>query len=390
MDVWYEPKNAWPLQEAWLTRRENIRIGLKSEFLQFPFSIFLSFRSLGDVRKYRVLFSVRKTLVSGWVGKSQLRILENYEIWKRSSASLTVMATNSMHRRRGQRPVCGGASGASQSWRKDLRCFVARTVAEGQATLLGKATVKGPWTPNAALTTKQSMRFYSSTREWPRVFFCAAQKGVVCCERRNWRWGCGCSVDACGGSIVDCRTTAYALFHCMDQRVAPPKCLWQMPVALQSEAAPRFGQWVQTRRTWKWWCRWVAQREHSFCSVMLLVWTQPFRDRRFCWQGQCHHCLATVARRLTLCCDRSETESVTSSLHLPSRHRQSSMLGQRRPNRVWIRWCRRWAPSTVTSQTDDDWCAVCGEDDGFACWEHNSCSCYPWQSPTNCHSTFAH
>ena len=35
---------------------------------------------------------------------------------------------------------------------------------------------------------------------------------------------------------------SYALFHCMDQRVAPPKCLWQMPVALQSEAAPRFGQ----------------------------------------------------------------------------------------------------------------------------------------------------
>ena len=27
-----------------------------------------------------------------------------------------------------------------------------------------------------------------------------------------------------------------------DQRVAPPKCLWQMPVAFQLEAAPRFRQ----------------------------------------------------------------------------------------------------------------------------------------------------
>ena len=88
----------------------------------------------------------------------------------------------------------------------------------------------------------------------------------------------------------------------------------------------------------------------------------------------------------------TDQKSVTSSLHLPSRHRQSSMLGhdQRRPNKLWILWCRRWAPSTVTSQTDDDWCAVCGEDDGFACWEPNSCSCYTWQSPTNCQSTFAH
>ena len=44
--------------------------------------------------------------------------------------------------------------------------------------------------------------------------------------------------------------------------------------------------------------------------------------------------------------------------------------------------------TTVTSQTDGDWCAVCGEDN--ACWEPNSCRCYTSQSPTNCHSTFAH
>ena len=125
------------------------------------------------------------------------------------------------------------------------------------------------------------------------LFLCAAQKDSFATSEGK-RWGYGCSVDACGGSIVDWSTTAYALFHCMDQRVAPPKCLRQMPVVLRSEAAPRFGQWVLTRRTWKWWCRCVAQREHSFCPVMLLCcWceTQPFRDRRFCWQGQCHHCL---------------------------------------------------------------------------------------------------
>ena len=91
-----------------------------------------------------------------------------------------------MHRRRGQRPICGGA---------ELR----NRVAEGASLLrcssccgrpghpLGKAAVKEPWTPNAALTTKQPMRFGSSTREWPGsfLFFCAAQKVVVCYVRRK-------------------------------------------------------------------------------------------------------------------------------------------------------------------------------------------------------------
>ena len=76
----------------------------------------------------------------------------------------------------------------------------------------------------------------------------------------------------------------------------------------------------------------------------------------------------------------TDQKSVTLSLHLPSRHRQSSMFGQRQPKKtVWIRWCRRWAQSTVTSPTDGVWWTVCGEDDAFACWEPNSCSC--WQSP---------
>ena len=46
--------------------------------------------------------------------------------------------------------------------------------------------------------------------------------------------------------------------------------------------------------------------------------------------------------------------------------------------------------NTVTTQTDDDWHAVGGEDNGIACWKPNSCSPYPWQSPGSCHSTFAH
>ena len=86
-------------------------------------------------------------------------------------------------------------------------------------------------------------------------------------------------------------------------------------------------------------------------------------------------------------------KSVTSNLHLPSKACAPAIVHARwttTKQTAWIRWCRRWAQSTVTSQTDGDWCAVCGEDGGFACWEPNSCSCCTWQSPTNCHSTFAH
>ena len=85
-------------------------------------------------------------------------------------------------------------------------------------------------------------------------FLCVPLKKEWSATYEGERRRCGCSVDACGGSIVDWRTAARALFLRMDQprRVAPPKSLWQMPVALQSEAAPRFGQWGQTGRTWKW------------------------------------------------------------------------------------------------------------------------------------------
>ena len=122
-------------------------------------------------------------------------------------------------------------------------------------------------------------------------FLCRSKRSGLLRTKENAE---GVAALLTGGSIVNWirRTTAYALFHCMDQRVAPPKCLWQMPVALQSEAAPRFRQWVQTRRTWKWWCRRVVQWEHSFCSVMLLVWNPALSwPKIFSWQGQRHHCL---------------------------------------------------------------------------------------------------
>ena len=40
-----------------------------------------------------ILFSIRKTAVSGWVGKSRLQILETTKFGKLSSASFTVMTT---------------------------------------------------------------------------------------------------------------------------------------------------------------------------------------------------------------------------------------------------------------------------------------------------------
>ena len=97
--------------------------------------------ALGDVRKYRVLFTVRKTLVSGRVGKSRLRILENYEIWKLQSASLTVMATIRCI------DVADSAQFvAEQAELRNLggRNFAASLLEPCQATLLGKAAVTSP------------------------------------------------------------------------------------------------------------------------------------------------------------------------------------------------------------------------------------------------------
>ena len=148
--------------------------------------------------------------------------------------------------------------GASQSrWRKELRRFVARVVAERQATapFWEKQRWRSPeLRMQLLLQNDQCALAAPPGNDQEFLFLCVPLKKEWSATYEGERWGCGCSVDACGGSIVDWRTAAYALFLCMDQRpkVAPPKCLWQMPVALQSEAAPRFGQWVQTGRTWKW------------------------------------------------------------------------------------------------------------------------------------------
>ena len=60
-------------------------------------------------------------------------------------------------------------------------------------------------------------------------------------------------------------------------------------------------------------CRLVAQREQSFCSVMLCE-TQPFVTEDFVGKGSVTTPLTTVARRLTLCCDRSQKRQLESAL----------------------------------------------------------------------------
>ena len=205
------------------------------------------------------------------------------------------------HGRRGQRPVCGGAELRNRGGRSFVAGFVARVVAERQATapFWEKQRWRSPELRMQLLPTKRSMRFGSSTREWPGVSFFVPLKKEWSATYEGERRGCGCSVDACGGSIVDWRTAAFALFLCMDQRVNPPKCLWQMPVALQSEAAPRFGQWVRTGRTWKWsidvgWWRNESTRFVLYCSSC--VKPSPFVTEDFVGKASVTTALTIVAR----------------------------------------------------------------------------------------------
>ena len=180
------------------------------------------------------------------------------------------------------------AEGAS--WSSSLRCS-SRCGTPGHGTLLGKAAVKQPWTPNAALNTKTINAFWQLHPGMTRsFFFCAAQKGVVCYVRRRTMrvWLLCWRVWRVDRRLKDGSLCSLSL-HGSEGRSS--KVL--VPAALQSEAAPRFEPWVSADRTDVEAvdrCRLVAQREHSFCSVMLCE-TQPFRDWRFCWQGHCHHCL---------------------------------------------------------------------------------------------------
>ena len=235
------------------------------------------------------------------------------------------------------------------------------------------------------------MRFGSSTREWPGVFFFggggdAAQKGVVCYVRRKtmrvlllcWRaW-------RADRRLKDDSLCSLSL-HGSKGRSSKVLVVDTSSAPVRSSAR----EWVQTRRTWKWWYRWVVQREHSFCSVTLLVWNPALSWPKMLarpvsplpwppWLGDLPSAVTDQKTR--------HFESALAFKAPAMVHAWSVTTKQT----VWISWCRTWAHSTVTSQKDDDWCAVCGEDDGFSCWERNSCSCYIWQSPTNCHSTFAH
>ena len=80
------------------------------------------------------------------------------------------------------------------------------------------------------------MRFGNSTREWPAVLFLCRPKRSGLLSTKETDVGVAALLTRVEGrSSTEGR--ANALFHFMDQRVAPPKCLWQMSVALQSEAA---------------------------------------------------------------------------------------------------------------------------------------------------------
>ena len=213
-----------------------------------------------------------------------------------------------------------------------------------QATLFETPAVKDPWTPNAASTTNRSTRCGSSNPELSRQVFMCCSKGVFWYVRRK-RWWCGCSVWACGGLIVDWRTT-YALS--LGERVSPQKCLWQLPVALQPEGSAT---------------TWTVSTDETDVEVVMLV-SGAMRSRAlvlFCKaigaipSSSCPKVLlarlvgvatvlTTVAEHRALCCERPEKH-----------HYQCTCLtaaiveawsGTTRQT-VWNRWCRRLAQSTV-------------------------------------------
>ena len=242
----------------------------------------------------------------------------------------------------------------------------------------GKAAVKEPWTPNAALTTKRSMRFGSSAREWPGVsffFFCTAQKGVVCYVQRKtirvwllcWRvWRVDRrlkDVSLCSLSLHGSEGRSSKVLVA-DASSAPALSRRQRYDLDSARSADETVVEVVMLRSG------ATRALVSFYNAVG-VKPSPFVTEDFVGKASVTTALTTVARRLTLCCDWREKRHFESAL--------ASVQGTgNRPclvsddQTVWIRWCRRWTQSTVTSQTDDDWCAVCGEDDGFACWQPNS------------------
>ena len=283
---------------------------------------------------------------------------------------------------------------------KELRCFVASLL-----ELLRKARppfwekqrwrIQSPELRMQLLLQNDQCAFAAPPGDDQEFLFCAAQKGVVCYERSK-RWGCGCSVDACGGSIVDMNSKYDSLcslsLHGSEGRSS------KVLVADATSSAPvGSSSTIQAVSAGETDVEVVMSVSGAMRALVLFcnavgVKPSPFVAEDF----------AKLARRRPaspppwppwlgdLPPAVTDQKSVTSCLHLPSRHRHSFMLGQRRPNKLWIRWGWRWHKARLLLRR-----TVIGAQSVVKTMEllvgnlSNSCSCYTWQSPTNCHSTFA-
>ena len=289
-----------------------------------------------------------------------------------------------MHRSRGQRPVCGGAS---QSWRKELRTSLRCSSCCGRPSHpFGKSSGEGALnsecssyykTINALWQLHQGILFVPLIKGWSATYEAENDEGVAALLTR---------VDGVDRRLKDNSWCSLSLYGSEGRSskvlVADAS---SAPVGSSATIRPVSADETDVEV--------VMSVSGATKALMLLIGVKPspFVTEDFVRKASVTTALTTVAKlkRLTLCCVRSEKRHFESALAFRAPaivHAWSATTKQT----VWIRWCRRWAQNTVTSQTYDDWCAVCGEDDEFACWEPNSCSCYTWQSPTNCHSTFAH
>ena len=173
-----------------------------------------------------------------------------------------------------------------------LRCS-SRYGTPGHGNLLGKAAVKEPWTPNAALTTKRSMRFGSSTREWPGVsFFCAAQKGVARLLRtkENDVGVAALLTRVEGRSSTEGRQFMQSFFAWIRGSLLQGACGRCQQRSSRKQRSDSDSECRQdgrgSGRSMS-----VGGATRALVFSVMLCETQPFRDWRFCWQGQCHHCL---------------------------------------------------------------------------------------------------
>ena len=139
------------------------------------------------------------------------------------------------------------------------------------------------------------------------------------------RRGCGCSVDGCG-SRVDRRLKDDSLcslsLHGSEGRSSKVLVADASNAPVGSSATIRTVSADETDVEVVMSVSGATRALVLFCNAVG-VKPSPFVTDDFVGKASVTTALTTVARRLALCCDRSE--SVTSSLHLPSRHRQSSI-----------------------------------------------------------------